>query len=112
MIKSFRCKETQALFEGGSPRRFRAIQSVAERKLTSLNNAASLEFLRSPPGNRLEALKGDRLGQYSIRINNQYPQGINSGCVLGGTMVMCLMLRLWITTRGNDDEWLAPDPSR
>lgn len=60
------------LFDGGSPRRFMAIQTVAERKLTLLNNAASLEFLRSPPGNRLEALKGDRAGQYSIRINDQW----------------------------------------
>jgi len=72
MIKSFRCKESQALFEGGSQKRFRVIQTVAERKLTLLNNAASLEFLRSPPGNRLEALKGDRTGQYSIRINDQW----------------------------------------
>ncbi len=72
MIQSFRCPDTQALFEGASPRRFRAIQSVAERKLAQLDAAKTLEFLRSPPGNRLEALKGDRAGQYSIRINNQF----------------------------------------
>jgi len=72
MIKTFADKETQSLFEGGSPRRFRAFQSVAERKLQQLDSAETLEFLRSPPGNRLEALKGDREGQYSIRINGQW----------------------------------------
>lgn len=72
MILSFRCKHTQELFEGGSPRRFRSIENVAVRKLTQLDAAQTLDFLRSPPGNRLEALKGDRQGQYSIRINDQY----------------------------------------
>ncbi len=72
MIRSFRCRETRKLFETGQSRRFSAILSVAERKLTQLNAAETLEFLRSPPGNRLEALKGDREGQYSIRINNQF----------------------------------------
>lgn len=72
MIQSFLCKDTQALFEGASPRRFRAIQTVAERKLTQLDAAQTLEFLRSPPGNRLEALKDDRKGQHSIRINDQW----------------------------------------
>lgn len=72
MIQSFRCKDTQALFEGASPRRFRAIQTVAERKLAQLDAAQTLEFLRSPPGNRLEALKDDRRGQHSIRINDQW----------------------------------------
>lgn len=72
MIRSFNCKHTQALFEGKSPRPFRAISGVAERKLTQLHNAATLSFLRSPPGNCLEALKGDRKGQYSIRINDQW----------------------------------------
>lgn len=72
MIHSFKCKDTQALFEGASPPCFRAFQVVAERKLAQLTAAQTLEFLRSPPGNRLEALKGDRAGQYSIRINGQW----------------------------------------
>jgi proteic killer suppression protein len=72
MIKSFSCKETQALFEGSNSRRFRAIQVVAERKLTILDAAATLDFLRVPPGNRLEPLRGDRKGQWSIRVNDQW----------------------------------------
>lgn len=72
MIKSFSCKETWTLYEGGCPRRFRAIQAVAERKLAQLEAAATLAFLRVPPGNWLEALKGDRKGQWSIRINDQW----------------------------------------
>jgi proteic killer suppression protein len=72
MIQSFRSKETQVLYEGGNPPRFRAFKRVAIRKLTQLDAAETLEFLRSPPGNRLEALKGDRQGQFSIRINDQY----------------------------------------
>lgn len=72
MIKSFSCKDTQALFEGVNPRRFRAIQAVAERKLTQLDAAATLDFLRAPPGNRLESLQGNRKGQWSIRVNDQW----------------------------------------
>lgn len=72
MIKSFRCTDTQALFETGKSRRFSAIIKVAERKLVQLDAAETLDFLRVPPGNRLEALKGDRSGQYSIRINDQF----------------------------------------
>lgn len=72
MIKSFRCTETQALYETGKSKRFGAILKVATRKLTQLDAAATLEFLRSPPGNRLEALSGDRKGRYSIRINDQW----------------------------------------
>lgn len=72
MIKSFRCAETQILFETGSSRRWSDIRNVVTRKLVQLDAAVTLDFLRSPPGNRLEALKGDLAGQYSIRINNQW----------------------------------------
>lgn len=72
MIKSFRCPDTQTLFETGRCKRFSSIASVAVRKLTQLDAAQTLAFLRSPPGNSLEALRGDRKGQYSIRINDQF----------------------------------------
>jgi len=60
------------LFEGGHPKRLRAIETVATRKLAMLDAAKTLGFMRSPPGNRLEALKGDRAGQWSVRINDQW----------------------------------------
>ena len=72
MIASFNCKDTQALFIGRRVARFANIATVAMRKLQQVNAAATLEFLRVPPGNRLEALTGDRAGQYSIRINDQW----------------------------------------
>ena len=72
MIQGFRCRDTQALFETGKSRRFSGVLAVATRKLTMLDAAQTLEFLKSPPGNRLEALKGDRSGQHSIRINDQF----------------------------------------
>ncbi len=72
MIKTFRCPETQKLFETGKSRRWSTVLSVATRKLTQLDSAVTLDFLRSPPGNRLEALKGNRAGQHSIRINEQW----------------------------------------
>lgn len=72
MIKEFNCKKTQALFYGECPRRFKAFARVAERKLQMLDDAYSIEDLRVPPGNRLESLHGDRKGQWSIRINDQW----------------------------------------
>jgi proteic killer suppression protein len=72
VIRSFRCKKTEALFAGKIVRAFQAFSAQAERKLVMLDSADAIEDLRSPPGNRLEALQGDRRGQYSIRINDQY----------------------------------------
>ena len=72
MIKTFRCADTQALSNGEQVRRFANIAAVARRKLRQLQIAGRLNDLQVPPGNRLEALKGDRAGQHSIRINNQF----------------------------------------
>ncbi|WP_109074682.1 MULTISPECIES: type II toxin-antitoxin system RelE/ParE family toxin [unclassified Azospirillum] len=72
MIRSFRDRRTKALYDGEAVRQFGAISKVAVRRLDMLNAAAVLEDLRSPPGNRLEALRGDRAGQHSIRINDQW----------------------------------------
>ena len=72
MIKSFRCKDTQTLYETGKTRRFSAIKAAAERKLIMLEAADTLDDLKSPPGNRLESLSGDRESQHSIRINKQW----------------------------------------
>ncbi|MEJ0005373.1 MAG: hypothetical protein WDM77_03045 [Steroidobacteraceae bacterium] len=63
MIKSFKCTQTQKLFETGKSKKFGAIATVATRKLAQLDAAETLSFLRSPPGNRLEALVYDRIGQ-------------------------------------------------
>ncbi len=73
MIKSFRDKETQRLFHGHFIRRLpRDLQRLARRKLLQVDAATVLDTLRIPPGNRLESLKGDRKGQHSIRINDQW----------------------------------------
>lgn len=71
-IRSFACKDTKALHERLRQGRFGAIEGVARRKLAMLDAAVVLKDLASPPGNQLEALKGDRAGQHSIRINQQF----------------------------------------
>ena len=72
MIRSFKCSDTEALSKGIRVKRFVNIAAIARRKLRQLEIAGKLEDLRIPPGNRLEALKGDRAGHYSIRINRQW----------------------------------------
>jgi len=72
MIRSFRCRDTEALFNDHDVSHFRAFERIARRKLLYLHRARRLDDLRVPPGNRLEALKGTRKGQYSIRVNDQY----------------------------------------
>ena len=72
MIRSFRDKKTERFFSGEMVKEFSSFRKVAERKLTMLDNAADIKDLRSPPGNRLELLKGNRAGQHSIRINDQW----------------------------------------
>lgn len=71
-IESFNCSETEAVFEGRTCRRFANIRNVLERKLAMLDAATTLADLKSPPGNRLEPLAGDRAGQHSIRVNDQF----------------------------------------
>ncbi|MBU2769260.1 excinuclease ABC subunit A [Acidithiobacillus ferrivorans] len=72
MIHSFACPDTEAIFHSQSVPRFQSIERVARRKLLQLHAATELASLKVPPGNRLEALKGDRKGQHSIRINDQW----------------------------------------
>jgi len=72
MISTFKCSGTEALFNGKRVARFVNIQVVALRKLAMLNRAEKLEDLRIPPNNRLEQLKCDRVGQWSVRINDQW----------------------------------------
>ncbi|MDR4459322.1 MAG: type II toxin-antitoxin system RelE/ParE family toxin [Nitrospirales bacterium] len=72
MIKSFKDKNTEALYSGKTVKPFSGFRKAAERKLTMLDSAAELRDLLAPPANRLEKLKGDRAEQYSIRINDQW----------------------------------------
>ena len=72
MITTFKCPDTQALSKGERVKRFANIANIARRKLRQLEIAGRLDDLRVPPGNRLEALKGDRAGQHSIRVNDQF----------------------------------------
>jgi proteic killer suppression protein len=72
LIQSFASSDTEELFHYQHSRRFRAIERVAQRKLLQLHAATELRVLASPPGNQLEALRGDRKGQHSIRINQQW----------------------------------------
>jgi len=76
VIKTFKCKETEGIYEGRLSRRLpQDIQRAAARKLEMLSAATRLESLKVPPGNRLEKLSGDRANQYSIRINDQWRVG-------------------------------------
>jgi proteic killer suppression protein len=72
VILSFKDAETERVYTTGKSRRFGSIARVAARRLGAISFAKEIEDLRNPPGNRLEALKGDRKGQYSLRINDQY----------------------------------------
>lgn len=72
MIRSFRSPDTRSLFETGKSRRFARVLRIATRELVQLDNAHELRDLASPPGSRLEVLRGDRAGQHSIRINDQF----------------------------------------
>lgn len=87
MIRSFRCKDTQTLFETGRSRRWSDIRRIVERKLIQLHATEALEDLASPPGNRLEALTGDRAGQHSIR-----------GCASAGPIAGRRTSSWWIIT--------------
>lgn len=72
MIRSFKCKNTEALSKGNYVKQFSNIAKIARRKLRQLEIAGRIDDLRVPPGNHLEALKGNRSGQHSIRINDQW----------------------------------------
>jgi len=72
VIKSFRCAETERLHHRQRSRRFQSIERIARRMLRQLDSASELRDMAAPPGNRLEALRGDRQGAHSVRINDQW----------------------------------------
>ena len=72
MILTFKCADTERLFGRDRVKRFANLEAIALRKLTQLHAATTLDFMRAPPGNRLEALVGNRKGQHGIRINDQF----------------------------------------
>jgi toxin HigB-1 len=82
VIRSFRCKETEQLFERQQSRRFGNIGTVARRKLRMLDDAEKLEDMAAVPGNRLESLCGDRKGQHSIRINDPHQRSQGRTCFI------------------------------
>ena len=92
MIKSFRCKDTEKLFGGHCPPSFRAFQRVAERKLAQLNAATTLEFLRSPPGNHLEAWAA------TARDSTASASTTNGGCALSGATATPMLRKSWTIT--------------
>jgi proteic killer suppression protein len=92
MLQTFCCAQTKALFNGRRVARFVNFEAVALRKLQQLHAATVLEFLRIPPGNRLEALSGDRQGQHSSASTT------NGACALFGEKAMPMTLKSWITT--------------
>ena len=104
MILSFRGRETETIWRGFFSRRLpRDIQTVALRKLRMLNNASSLADLKVPPNNQLEALKGDRVGQHSIRVNKQWricfvwtkggPEQVESSTIISESSLLPAPLR-------------------
>jgi proteic killer suppression protein len=95
MIKNFKCKHTQALYEGGNPKQFRTFKAQAERKLQMLDAAVTLDFLRSPPGNKLKlkALSGKGWGNTALEL-------INNGVSVLCGMINLMTLKLLIIIKG------------
>jgi toxin HigB-1 len=103
VIKSFAKKETREIFETGTSRRWNSIARVAVRKLVQIDSVTTLDDLNIPPGNRLEALKGDRAGLHSIRISDQC--AINGASVSDGRAMASTMWKLSITTNWEEGNY-------